>query len=95
MFTNSGMPTPLSPEDQKQLEEAVHRLEKTSLAMRIADKIGRPIEYGLKRLPAAGRELIQRAARTANTPWELFSVLANELPEGPERDRFLAAQPDV
>ena len=46
-------------------------------------------------LGPVARTLVKRAARNANTPWELFSVLANELPEGPERDRFLAAQPDV
>jgi hypothetical protein len=38
---------------------------------------------------------VKRAARSASTPWELFSALAAELPEGPEREKFLAAQPDV
>ena len=46
-------------------------------------------------LGPVARTLVKRAARNANTPWELFSTLASELPEGPERERFLAAQPDV
>jgi hypothetical protein len=46
-------------------------------------------------LGPVARALVKRAARSANTPWELFSVLAAELPEGPERERFLAAQPDM
>ena len=45
-------------------------------------------------LGPVARTLVKRAARNANTPWELFSVLAAEIPEGPERERFLAAQPD-
>ena len=46
-------------------------------------------------LGPVARTLVKRAARSASTPWELFSALAAELPEGPERERFLAAQPDV
>jgi serine/threonine-protein kinase len=46
-------------------------------------------------LGPVARALVKRAARSANTPWELFSALANEVPEGPERERFLAAQPDL
>jgi len=46
-------------------------------------------------LGPVARALVKRAARNANTPWELFASLAAELPEGPERERFLAAQPDV
>jgi hypothetical protein len=46
-------------------------------------------------LGPVARALVKRAARNANTPWELFSALAAEVPEGPERERFLAAQPDV
>lgn len=46
-------------------------------------------------LGPVARALVKRAARNANTPWELFSALAVEIPEGPERERFLAAQPDV
>ncbi|HZJ55396.1 MAG TPA: hypothetical protein VFD38_14755, partial [Myxococcaceae bacterium] len=45
-------------------------------------------------LGPVARTLVKRAARNANTPWELFSALAAEVPEGPERERFLAAQPD-
>jgi serine/threonine-protein kinase len=46
-------------------------------------------------LGPVARTLVKRAARNANTPWELFGMLAAELPEGPERERFLAAQPEV
>jgi hypothetical protein len=46
-------------------------------------------------LGPVARALVKRAARNANTPWELFASLAAELPEGPERERFLAAQPEV
>ncbi|MGZ6079887.1 MAG: hypothetical protein ACXWK4_03670 [Myxococcaceae bacterium] len=46
-------------------------------------------------LGPVARTLVKRAARNANTPWELFASLAAELPEGPERERFLAAQPEV
>ena len=53
-------------------------------------------EYALSQsLGPVARALVKRAARSANTPWELFSALANELPEGPERERFLAAQPEI
>ncbi len=51
--------------DDQDLQQAVRRLEYTSLAMRLAAAIGKPIEYGMKRLPAGGREMIQRAARVA------------------------------
>jgi hypothetical protein len=40
------------------------------------------------------RALVKRAARSAATPQELFASLATEVPEGPERERFLAAQPE-
>jgi EcsC protein family len=65
MFTDSRMPTNFESEDARDLEQAVRRLEYTSFAMRIATAIGKPIEYGIKRLPDGGRALIQRAARTA------------------------------
>ena len=55
----------LKPEDARDLEQAVRQLENTSLAMRIASAIGKPIEYGIKRLPDSGRAIIQKAARTA------------------------------
>jgi len=45
-------------------------------------------------LGPVARTLVKRAARNANTPWELFASLATELPDGPERERFLAAQPE-
>src|SRR5947209_4687134 len=63
MFSISSMS--LKPEDERDLEQAVRRLEYTSLAMRIAAAIGKPIEYGIKQLPDGGRAMIQKAARTA------------------------------
>jgi hypothetical protein len=45
-------------------------------------------------LGPVARALVKRAARNAATPQELFASLATEVPEGPERDRFLASQPD-
>ena len=59
------MPTNFQPEDERDLKQAVRRLEITSLAMRIATAIGKPIEYGIKRLPDGGRAMIQKAAKTA------------------------------
>ncbi len=38
------------------------------------------------------RALVRRAAKSARTPAELYATLAEELPEGPERERFLASQ---
>ncbi len=64
MFTISST-MPLKPEDAQDLEQAVRRLEYTSLAMRIAAAIGKPIEYGIRQLPDGGRAVIQKAARTA------------------------------
>lgn len=46
-------------------------------------------------LGPVARALVKRAARSAATPQELFASLATELPEGPERERFLAAQPEL
>ena len=46
-------------------------------------------------LGPVARALVKRAAKSASTPQELFASLAAELPEGPERDRFLAAAPQV
>jgi hypothetical protein len=56
---------PLKPEDARDLELAVRHLEYTSIAMRIANAIGKPIEYGIRQLPDGGRAMIQKVARTA------------------------------
>lgn len=45
-------------------------------------------------LGPVARALVKRAARNAATPQELFASLATEVPEGPERERFLASQPE-
>jgi hypothetical protein len=53
-------------------------------------------EQALSRsLGPVARALVKRAARSAATPQELYASLAAELPEGPERERFLATQFDV
>ena len=52
-------------------------------------------EQALSRsLGPVARALVKRAARSASTPQELYASLATELPEGPERERFLATQPE-
>jgi hypothetical protein len=61
----------------------------------VEDDLHRAEQALSRALGPVARALVKRAARSANTPWELFSVLAAELPEGPEREKFLAAQPDV
>jgi len=38
------------------------------------------------------RAIVRRAAKTARSDEELYAALAEELPEGPERDRFLASR---
>jgi hypothetical protein len=45
-------------------------------------------------LGPVARALVRRAAQKAATPQELFASLAAEVPEGPERERFLASQPE-
>jgi serine/threonine-protein kinase len=74
-------PTPVvePPRGRALVEDDLHRAEQ-ALSMSLG--------------PVA-RTLVKRAARNANTPWELFASLAAEVPEGPERERFLAAQPEV
>jgi len=83
----------LSPEDRRALQEAVHRLENVSLAMRIADKLGKPIEFTLRRLPAGGREMIQKAAHTAIEKCLDIAVktLGKEAPPAHEAFHKLAA----
>jgi len=61
----------------------------------VEDDLHRAEQALSRALGPVARALVKRAARSANTPWELFSVLAAELPEGPEREKFLAAQPEV
>jgi hypothetical protein len=61
----------------------------------VEDDLHRAEQALSRALGPVARTLVKRAARSANTPWELFSALAAELPEGPEREKFLAALPDV
>lgn len=70
--------TPQSARTRGLVEEDLHRAEQA-----LSRALG----------PVA-RALVKRAARNAATPQELYASLAAELPEGPERERFLATQPD-
>src|SRR5262249_61888855 len=75
-------PTPVEPPPPARprglVEEDLHRAEQA-----LSRSLG----------PVA-RALVKRAARSAATPQELYASLAAEIPEGPERDRFLATQPE-
>jgi hypothetical protein len=45
-----------------------------------------------RRVGPMARALVRRAAKNARTAAELYATLADELPEGPERDGFLASR---
>ena len=49
-------------------------------------------EYLVRAVGPMARALVRRAAKGARTAEELYATLAEELPEGPERDRFLASR---
>ena len=51
----------ISEKDLKELERAKKILENPSLAMKIADKVGQPIEYLIKQLPGDAQEIIVKA----------------------------------
>jgi class 3 adenylate cyclase len=59
----------------------------------LGEDVLRRAEQTLARLvgPMA-RPLVRRVAKNARTSAELYAALAEELPEGPERERFLASQ---
>lgn len=52
-------------EDLKALSLAVEKLEKPGLTMQIVEKIGKPIEYGLQRLPEKAAQQIEKATGLA------------------------------
>ena len=55
----------LSARELEELRTARSLLEGGGLVVRVAEALGRPLEAGLKRLPARAREAIQGATRTA------------------------------
>jgi hypothetical protein len=55
----------LSARELEELRRARSRLEGGGLVVRVAEALGRPLEAGLKRLPARAREAVQGATRTA------------------------------
>jgi hypothetical protein len=55
----------LSPRDLAELARAKETLETPSLAIRLADRLGRPIDALVKRLPDGAREIISNATRSA------------------------------
>jgi hypothetical protein len=59
----------------------------------LGEDVLRQAEQRLARsLGPMARPLVRRAAKTARSASELYAALAEELPEGPERDRFLASR---
>jgi hypothetical protein len=60
-----GGPERLSVTEIGDLKRARALLESGSLVVRVAEVLGRPLEAGLERLPARGREVIEGATRAA------------------------------
>ena len=52
-------------EDLKDLKQAVRKLEKPSLTMQVVEKIGKPIEFALEKLPNKASEQIEKATELA------------------------------
>jgi hypothetical protein len=55
----------LSPHDLAELARAKESLENPSLAIRLADRLGAPIDALVKRLPEGARQLVSRSTRSA------------------------------
>ena len=55
----------LEADDHESLKDAVNVLENPGLAMQIANFIGKPIEYGVRKLPASSSERIGGVTRDA------------------------------
>ena len=52
-------------EDLSDLKQAVRKLEKPGLTMQIVEKIGKPIEYALEKLPTKATQQIEKATGLA------------------------------
>ncbi|MBY5920237.1 EcsC family protein [Ferrimonas balearica] len=61
----NGELIPLTEADRQRLVEARQWLESPGLAARISDKLGSPIEAGMKRLPSGWREKVNNLTQTA------------------------------
>ncbi len=55
----------MSPEDLRALEQAVALLEHPSLAARLSNLVGRPIDWSIQQLPERARKAIATASHTA------------------------------
>jgi EcsC protein family len=55
----------LSPHDLAELARAKEALENPSLAIRLADRLGAPIDALVKRLPEGARQIVSRSTRSA------------------------------
>jgi hypothetical protein len=71
----------LTPEDLADLQRAIHLLEQPGLAIRIANRIGKPLEGLIKFLPQNSSALVQEAVRRALD--KALDVAVNSL--GPSR----------
>ena len=63
--TGQALTGPMTPADRRALAEARRLLENPSLAARIADLAGSPIEYGFELLPDGWRRRVNDATRLA------------------------------
>lgn len=71
----------LSREDFLSLKRAYQNLEQPSLAIRLADSIGTPIEAGIKLLPRLWRRRLQRC--TENAIWKALDTAVASLENKP------------
>lgn len=80
---------PLSDQDRKDLARARELLESTSLAARITDFVGKPVEIGLRMLPSKAQSALQDATKTAlqRALGVALRTMAKER-GGPSRDRL-------
>lgn len=71
----------LSRENFLSLKRAYRNLEQSSLAIRLADSIGTPIEAGIKLLPRLWRRRLQRC--TENAIWKALGTVVASLENKP------------
>jgi hypothetical protein len=55
----------LTNEERVELKKAKDLLESTSIAMKVADKLGKPIEWAMEQLPEKGKDLILQGTQKA------------------------------
>jgi hypothetical protein len=71
-----------------ELRYAKHLLEKPSLAAKLTDRIGAPIEKGFKLLPESWSDTIQEAVSNSLTRSLDMAVRSLGKPDGPTRERL-------